>query len=449
MNPLLPALLVNVFLFLIAAVMAVVWYNEGQEARDAKAAADANLKKMGTRTERESAPITAIVNAHDKNKGPTVIGEFTKREKKLTSMITGPETTTANAVKQVKAAIGTEKFLLSVISKARTSNTTKDTEIADLKTQLTNAITSKTDAVAAYTKLEQEFKEGVATRDETIREMAAATETAKTAHSEALDANDKKWQEKVDAQVQEVDKLTGKLGEMSLELQKKTQRIVVITAKLREKLDNQELRLAVRPLGKIREIMSDRGVCFVPLGTRDNIVRGMTFRVYGPEGIPKDGEGHKAALTVTRVSQTISQCRITTVKRGDPVAVGDLFANVAYDPTRPQVFVVEGRFDLSGSGRASETGTQEILALIKRCGGKVTTKLTLNVDFVVMGEEPSKPADLDEGAPGPTKKAWEIRMEEYKRWHDTANLAVELNVPKLNTKRFLALTGYEPRRIYE
>jgi len=131
------------------------------------------------------------------------------------------------------------------------------------------------------------------------------------------------------------------------------------------------------------------------------------------------------------------------------VAIGDPFANIAFDPAQQPVFVVEGRFDLSGMGRLTETGTQEVISLIKRSGGKIASKLTVDVDFVVMGPEPSKPAKLPEDSPPTAKKAWEIRMEEYNRWRKTLDKAIALNVPKLNTRRFLTLTGYETAREYE
>ena len=40
-------------------------------------------------------------------------------------------------------------------------------------------------------------------------------------------------------------------------------------------------------------------------------------------------------------------------------------------------------------------------------------------------------------------------MEEYTRWQKTLNRAIALNVPKLNTKRFMTLTGYDSIKEYK
>ena len=207
-----------------------------------------------------------------------------------------------------------------------------------------------------------------------------------------------------------------------------------------------DVPVGIKPAGKIRKVFADHPVCFIPLGSKDRVVRGMTFRVYDPAGIPQDGSGYKASLTVTKVLDYVSQCRIEAVDKASPVTVGDLFANVAFDPTHTSTFVVEGEFDLFGSGRASALGTQQVKDVIKRSGGKVSDKLTVRTDYIVIGEEPVIPQTPEEDAPEAVRQAYNERKATAKRYQDVLDQASKMNIPILNTKRFLALTGYDPRK---
>ncbi|MDP6545738.1 MAG: hypothetical protein QGH60_17280 [Phycisphaerae bacterium] len=451
-NPLLPPLLIFVFLFLIVCVGATLAYNKWKDAEKISKQRLTTLRKIiSDRELTRDAGVKQIIDQYDKGRGkaPTVVGVLNGRIAELTRKITGSETTAASAVEQIESTVGKVAFVLNEVSEARAATAAEAGKVKDLESSLKTLAAEQQDAVAAYKALEEDFQTKAAALAEEKRALATANTDQATKHAADLKSNDATWQEKIAKQEQEVDTLAAKANKSAEKMQKLEVLVDILKRKLRDKKKTKELDLAVREAGRIKEIMSNRDVCFIPLGSRDRVVRGMTFRVYGPEGVPSDGEGHKAALTVIRVFKTVSQCRVSTVRTDDPVAIGDPFANIAFDPAHQPVFVVEGRFDISGTGRLTETGTQEVISLIKRSGGKIATKLTVDVDFVVMGPEPSKPAKLDEDAPGTTRKAHELRMEEYNRWRKTLDKAIALNVPKLNTRRFLTLTGYESVREYE
>ena len=452
-NPLLPVLLIFVFLFLIAAVMATLFYNHWKEdAKGGKQVLTARRKIISDAEMRDGA-IQKIISEYNKGRGkaPTVVAVLTRRIAELTRKITGSSTTAAVAIQQIESepAIGRDTFILNAISTAKKANADQSGKIKELEDALKNLAANQQDAVAAYKKLQEQFTAKATELAGEVQELMTDNSNQAKAHAAALKASDAEWQGKLTKQEQEVDTLAAQVNQLTETNRKQALKIEVLTKLVRQQKKTRPIDMAVREAGRIKEIMPKRDVCFIPLGSRDRIVRGMTFRVYGPEGIPSDGEGHKAALTVIRVFKTISQCRVSTVDEKDPVAVGDPFANIAFDPTHQPVFVVEGRFDLSGMGRLTETGTQEVLSLIKRAGGKIAGELSVDVDFVVMGPEPSRPPKLDDDEPGPAKKAWEIRNEEYNRWHKTLSRAVVLNIPKLNTRRFMTLIGYETVREYE
>jgi hypothetical protein len=450
-NPLLPVLLVFVFLFVVASVMATLFYNNAEENKKNNKRAIATNKNIISPIEAKDAGIKAIVSERDKSRGqaPTVVAELTRRIDELTRKITGSSTTSFAAVEQIESAIGKDTFVISAINKARSENANQAEKIKELETSVRTILAAKPDEIARYNTLVRDFKTKATSMSEKNLKLEADIADMAKKQIKDLKEKDEQWQTQVTEQNQEIDALGGQVTKLTEQVAKDKIRIAIYEEKLRDKKKTTPMDLAIREAGKIKEVGANRDVCFIPIGSDDRVVRGMTFRVYGPEGIPKDGKGHKASLTVVRVLKNASQCRVTAISKDDPVAIGDQFANIAFDPTHQPVFVVEGRFDLSGKGRLTDTGTREVIALIKRSGGKVTDKLTVNVDFVVMGPEPVRPSKLEEDAPGPVRKAREIRMEEYTRWRSTLDKAISLNVPKLNTRRFLTLTGYEAVRRYE
>ena len=443
-NPLLPVLLAFVFLFLIATTMAVLAYNKGQVDAKAKVAALSARGKIISDSEMAQGRVKQILLEKEKDrKAPTVVGELSRRIDDLTDRVTGSQTTAAAAIAQIESEVGASTFVLNAVKTSRQSAAEASAKATKLQNEINVLKSSIQDSAAAYKTLEDEFKTKADTLAGQVRTVSAEKTALVGTHATAMEASNATWQAQVTKQAQDLNAGLAKASKLQLDIDKLTARNIILRDQLIDRQKKRSLRLAVRAAGKIREVMPDREVCFIPLGTKNRVVSGMTFRVYGPEGIPEDGSNHKASLTVIRTFETLSRCRVTTVKKDDPVAIGDLFANVAFDPSHQPVFVVEGRFDLSGMGRPTDAGTKEVIELIKRSGGKVTDKLTVDVDFVVMGPEPTKPSALGEDEPGPAKKAHEIRMEEYNRWHKTLNRAIALNVPKLNTQRFKTLTGYD------
>ena len=84
---------------------------------------------------------------------------------------------------------------------------------------------------------------------------------------------------------------------------------------------------------------------------------GFTLTVY-PGGPIGKNTLHKGKLVVTRVQDLISECRITETREGTTIVGGDAIANIGLGKTRARKFVVEGDFDLRGTGKPSPAGTE-------------------------------------------------------------------------------------------
>jgi hypothetical protein len=193
-------------------------------------------------------------------------------------------------------------------------------------------------------------------------------------------------------------------------------------------------------------------VCYVNLGYGDHVNTGLTFEVYDKvDGVPHLNPGQsaldmpkgKASIEIINVGQNSSQCRITRTTAGQTVSQGDLCVNVAYDRNLKPVFYVYGKFDMDNNNVATEAEAEVVKNLITRWGGKVSDKLNIDVDFVVMGKEPTIPVYTPEELQQPIPKAKsdeaKAALEAFNRVSDQA---IGMHIPVLNQTRFLYFTGY-------
>ncbi len=187
------------------------------------------------------------------------------------------------------------------------------------------------------------------------------------------------------------------------------------------------------------------GVIHIDLGSEDHIYQGLTFSVYDrAAGIPRDGRP-KAQVEVFAIDPKASAARVLTWDRKNPIATGDLIANLIWDRERPNQFIVIGEFDLDGDGKPDYDGVTKIEALIQRWGGVVAKEVTSQTDYLILGTEPKVPTPPTPEA----QTADPTALEKYnaaKQKNDQYNLirqqAQALWIPVFSYDRFLYFTGY-------
>ena len=115
--------------------------------------------------------------------------------------------------------------------------------------------------------------------------------------------------------------------------------------------------------GEVIEVTGRGDQIYIDRGKKDQIVLGMTFEVYDDAAqLRPDEEGNfprgKASAQVVKIGDSTSTAKVTRSTRGRPVVSGDVVANAIYDPNYTFKFLVHGRFDVNGDGRATleETG---------------------------------------------------------------------------------------------
>jgi len=156
--------------------------------------------------------------------------------------------------------------------------------------------------------------------------------------------------------------------------------------------------------GTVLRAVSGNEVVYIDLGKRDGVRPGMTFSVYSPiRGIPADGKG-KATIEITDISETTSQCQVTTRVPADPVLKGDVVANPVFDRARQFSFAVAGDFDLDFDGNIEDPDGQEVVRLIQRWGGNVVNQVDTRTDFLVLGAAPAQPLPVPKPSTPPVAK---------------------------------------------
>jgi hypothetical protein len=203
---------------------------------------------------------------------------------------------------------------------------------------------------------------------------------------------------------------------------------------------------AFKPDGKILLVDNQKKIVHINLGSNDRIYRGLTFAVYDKNApIPRDGKG-KAEIEVFSVEDKISIARIVSSNPKNPIIENDTIANLIWDSTRPNTFVIAGDFDLDGNGEIDFDAVDKLKALIEKWGGKVDDAITIHTDFLLLGNMPEirKKPTFEETEADPTAmERYENSLKRFERYKGSQNQADKLGAPIFNYERFLYLIGYK------
>lgn len=194
----------------------------------------------------------------------------------------------------------------------------------------------------------------------------------------------------------------------------------------------------------------DSNDVFLSLGSKDRVILGMTFEVYGSAAdLRPNADGTyprgKATVEVTRLSDTTSTARIIRSTPGQSVLEGDILVNAVYDRNKRYTFHVFGRFDLDGENGATEAETETVKSRIIEWGGTLKPEFSGDMDFLVLGVEPPDPAPLRPDPTQPEIREYQRQKQERSDYLALMERAGELSIPVLNQNRLLTLIGYYVR----
>ncbi len=208
---------------------------------------------------------------------------------------------------------------------------------------------------------------------------------------------------------------------------------------------DREVR-AYQPDGRVILIDDQTQVVHLNIGSDERVYPGLTFGVYNRgQLVPKDGRG-KAEVEVFDVAKTYSAARIVNPSVQNPILRDDIIANLIWDSDRSNVFVIAGEFDLDNDGRIDSDGPVRIKGLIEKWGGKVVDAVSINTDFLILGQAPQvlqRPTLEEQEIDPRARQRYEDSLAQLNRYSELQAQARTLWIPVFTYERFLYFIGYK------
>jgi hypothetical protein len=339
--------------------------------------------------------------------------------------------------------------LSGAIHQLSTAVVAGETQIAQLKTELDTTAAQVTAAKKQQEEMAAATAKAVAEARADATKAASEAGTDRSAKAEQVEALETARAAERAKAIADAEALRTQIAEKDgaiKKLQKDTDLIRKRLANLRGNVSNAVI---TQSDGIIIRLPGDN-LAYINLGAGDQIAPGLTFEVYDKaDGVPAPANDAaelpqgKASLEVLRVGSTSSECRIVRQTPGEQLTEGDLIANLVYDRNTKYAFFVYGNFDLDHNNIATTADANVIKQLITQWGGKISDKVNVSTDFVVLGVEPVVPAFTTEELEDPVnKKKLEDAQAEQVAYQDILQTAGELNIPVMNQNRFLYYVGY-------
>jgi len=465
---LISALVIFVVLFLVATVLFFTTNAEQKATEKRLSDIQAKYRAVIKETEMTDADFDAIKTLQNDtaNRGRSMFDIMKSQREDMAKAITGQANTPpAKAVELASSTVQSANKTLEPAGAAVPAGSLNNA-IMVLAASIIERQSQADQLKQQMAQCSEDLKKQTALYQKELDTHRAAVETARGEAKNAVDETGK-YRAGKDEQVAGLEKTLADtvekdrkaLEDMNTQLTARTQEIdklkkdleVCHSSMSRFKMAGTGEAAIRRADGLISNI-GKNGVVYINRGLGQQISPGMTFEVYDKnEGIPRLQTGNdealpagKASIEVTRVSPTSSEARVVKQSAGSQLFVGDIIANLIYDPNVKFRFKVFGDFDIDQDGRATPQETEVVKRLIAQWGGIVTDDLNIDTDFLVMGKEPVVPVIPPEQlkddpiAEFGQKKAEEAR----KAYDDVKNRALELHTPVLNQNRFLYFVGF-------
>lgn len=204
--------------------------------------------------------------------------------------------------------------------------------------------------------------------------------------------------------------------------------------------------LALESDGEIILIDDQTQVVHLDKGSDDRVYQGLTFTVYDRgASVPKDGKG-KAEVEVFDVTKSYSAARIIQSELKRPILQGDIVANLIWDSDRTNVFVIAGDFDLDSDGGIDDDGAGRIRTRVEKWGGRVADTISIDTDFVVLGQPPQvlpRPSPEQLEVDPRAREKYDASVQKLNRYNELENRAQGLWIPVFTYEKFLYFIGYK------
>ncbi len=468
-NTMLYAVVVFVALFIIATTVAVIFYVKFEEQRTIAAKAQKQTDELATSAELRK--IGNIVGQKQRQK--SWLATMSDNLDKAAYLIIGgtPEETSADV--KVKTAHQQAKETLAMLTQDYPDIEPYDPDstglirvIKELKTILDNSVEAQLAAKQQLAELQKRSEDARMANLEKEQTLLAEKEQYKQQVEKIKRDYDSLKAMLEQTTQQQVQTLIAQLNEEKNtynELYQKSLRTQAELAMVQGKLESNQRKLSkivpspdievevFEPDAKIILLENHAKdpkdiIVHINIGSDSHVYQGLTFSVYDRNmPIPRDGKG-KAKIEIFDVGEKISAARIIQHNPKRPIVLDDIVANLIWDSDKKNLFVIAGDFDLNNDGSIDKDGFDRIKVLIEKWGGSVDNNVSINTDFVLLGNTPR-------ALRRPTFEQMEINplaMEQYEasvakraRYDEVLNRTKILHIPIINYTRFLYLIGYK------
>ncbi len=485
-NAMLYTLITFVGLFVVATTAAVIYYVKAEELRTTTKDLQDEMNRMVSSD--ESRNIGAIVGT--RLPGQSNLGTVINHLDQMVALVRGgPVRVTAPEVKvaEAKQALqpllkraGTYVTLPGATQAAVDPNAAQKADpnkpvdpnaaavpqvviatlLSDLLTKLDQTTQEKNATAQQLATLRARFDDATKVMEETKQKLTSAVKDCedqvgqiKGEYAKLSTLLDQKSKEQLGTIRGDLEKARADAKQLNDNLLKTQAQLSVAEGRLQGALDQvSEIRPApdreapaFQSDGHVVLVDEAAGVIHIDLGSDDRIYQGLTFSVYDrAAGIPRDGKP-KAQVEVFAIDPKASAARVLTWDRRNPIATGDLIANLIWDRARPNQFIVTGEFDLNGDSMPDYDGVAKIEALIQRWGGVVSKEVTAQTDYLILGAEPTVPTQPTPEAQTADPTALEkynAAKQKKDQYDQIRQRAAALWIPTFSYDRFLYFTGY-------
>lgn len=455
-----------VVLFLAAAVFAVVMYLNNEDLRIEAENARQELNSFATSAQRNE------VRPMQQGQG-TVLGQLKADMQQMAAWIGGEQ---IGQLTLPEAKVTIEKILDPLYGEIAAA--IPNLEELDKSMGLVNAVSilveEKNTWQEMYEFKEQEsqtdiqnLQEQITQRDEEIDQLKSNLQEA----SQTAAKLEQQYQTNMQQSLQKYEDLISRFDQEKETLQQQNETLNQNIEDLQETIAQYQSRMseleqvlkgtrpkpdsevmALEPDGYVVSVNLRDELAYINLSNSDPIYRGLTFSVYDSfQDIPKSGVG-KGKLEVIDIMETISKCRITDYDLTNPIMEKDIIANLIWDKDKKFKFCVTGEFDVDQDGNIDPDGRAKIKRLINMWGGEAVDSLSVDTDFLVLGEPPvvpAKPRDEDLDRNTFEAKVYKAAVQMRQSYEQTRENAAALGVPTFNTTRFYRFVGFRPEMIID
>jgi len=454
-----------VALFIIAAILAVIFYLKSEDWRDQYRTSQRDTNELAS--ENQVRNIGSLVGQKERNQSR--LSQLLGYIDQLYVMFVGiqPQETSAE-VKILEMQAKYKDVLAKLPQEMAISADANDTNgpgavsiIAGYNNKLKQKQELADQLTSQLADLNSEYdlaRQGAVQREEDLRTQIRSeqekADSVQQSYDQLRELMDKKATEQVQTIMQQRDQAVDEKNKAKQELQAALSKLTITQNRLEEALSRLDVLkprpkediAAYKPDGHIITVDTSANIVFIDIGSEDKIYPGLTFSVYDRNASVTAEDTSKAEIEVFNVDKNTAAARINKSNKKNPVAEGDIIINLIWDSRTVNRFIVAGEFDFNGDGNIDPDGAEKIKQLIENWSGKVEDVVTIDTDFVVLGTAPQvkKKPTLDEIQADPmANEKYEASLRASEQYQEIKNQAKDLYIPVFNLKRFLNFIGYE------